>query len=269
MQTGTQARPVPSDALTIAAIAAVAYVLASVLHEAVGHGGACLATGGKPIMVSTVAAECSVENHLVVAGGTIVNAVAGALFLVLGRMTSWVSPRLKYFLWLSMAVNLFTAAGYFLFSGIGGIGDWAMFIQGFPAQWAWRTGMAIFGAATYMSAGWLILLELRPLIGSDKKQRFSRAARLCRVSYFTGGILACVAGSLNPQGWLLVAISAAASTFGGTSGLLWTLPWLRGDRIPPGPGEDPVPILRSWPWIAAACVVAAAFIAVLGPGVRF
>ena len=38
---------------------------------------------------------------------------------------------------------------------------------------------------------------------------------------FAGGILACVAGSLNPhQGMILGALSAAASTFGGTSGLL-------------------------------------------------
>jgi hypothetical protein len=113
------------------------------------------------------------------------------------------------------------------------------------------------------------LLELRPLIGSDKQQRFVRAVRLTRVSYFTGGILACVAGSLNPQGWILVALSAAASTFGGTSGLLWTIDWLnRGDWIPLGAEPEPEPIRRSWPWIAVACLLALGFIFVLGPGLR-
>jgi hypothetical protein len=178
MQPDSEQATVPSDTITIAGIALIAYILASVLHEGVGHGVACFATGGKPIMVSTVAMECSADNRLVIAGGTLMNVVAGTLFFGLGRMTSRTSPRLKYFLWLSMMVNLFTAAGYFLFSGIGGFGDWAVFIRGLGAQWAWRTGMAVFGAVTYLLAGRLGLLELRPLIGSDKKQRPIRAVRL-------------------------------------------------------------------------------------------
>ena len=78
-----------------------------------------------------------------------------------------------------MTVNLFTAAGYFLFSGIGGFGDWAVFIQGFSPQWAWRTGMAIFGAATYTLAAWFSLLELRPLIGSDSRGASNQGPLLC------------------------------------------------------------------------------------------
>lgn len=269
MQPDTEQAAIPSDTLTITSIAIIAYILASVLHEGLGHAGACLATGGKAIMVSTVAMECSAENRLVVAGGTITNVAAGALFFLLGRMTSRTSPRLRYFLWLSMTVNLYTAAGYFLFSGIGGFGDWAVFIQGFSPQWAWRTGMAIFGAATYALAARFSLLELRPLIGSDKQQRFIRAVRLTRVPYFSGGILACVAGALNPQGWILVALSAAASTFGGTSGLLWTIDWLRGGWIPLGAQPEPVPIRRSWPWMAAASILAPVFVFVLGPGLHF
>jgi hypothetical protein len=171
MQPDTEQAPVRSDALTIAGIAIIAYILASVLHEGFGHAGACLATGGKAIMVSTVAMECSADNRLVIAGGTLVNVAAAALFFVLGRMTPRTSPRLRFFLWLSMTVNLFTAAGYFLFPGIGGFGDWATFIQGFNPQWAWRAGMAIFGAATYLLAARFSLLELRPLIGSDSDKK--------------------------------------------------------------------------------------------------
>jgi hypothetical protein len=37
------------DPPTVDAIALVAYVASNVLHEAVGHGGACLALGGKPL----------------------------------------------------------------------------------------------------------------------------------------------------------------------------------------------------------------------------
>jgi hypothetical protein len=264
-----QPEPGPVDVLTVGAIAVITYALSTMLHEAVGHGGACLLIGAQPIMVTTVSMDCSADSRLVMAGGTIVNVVAGALFFAWGRITSCASPRLKFFLWLLMTVNLFTAAGYFVFSGIGGFGDWAMFIKGLGPEWAWRVGMTIFGAAAYLVAVRLSLLELRPIIGSDKQQRIVGAARLSKISYFTGGILACVAGSLNPQGFILVVLSAGASTFGGTSGLLWMIDWLKGDRIPLGSKPEPLPIRRGWLWIASAFVVAVVYIAVLGPGLRW
>jgi hypothetical protein len=259
----------PVDAPTIAGIGTIAHILANILHEGAGHGGACLMVGGTPLVVSTVHMECSTDTRLVMAGGTIINVAAGALFFALGRITSGTAPRLKYFWWLSMTVNLLIAAGYFAFSGIGGFGDWAMFIQGLSPQWAWRVGMTAIGAAGYMLAARFSLLELRPLIGSHKTLRYVRAKELLRIPYFAGGILACVAGSLNPQGLILVVLSAAASTFGGTSGLLWMSEWLKGSSIPPGSEPEPVPIRRSWPWIVAACILAVAFVVVLGPGVRF
>jgi hypothetical protein len=260
--------PTQSDPITIVAIAVIAYMLGTLLHEAVGHGGACLLVGGKVQEITTVSMDCSADNRLVTAGGTIMNVVAGVLFFALGRITSRTSPGLKYFLWIAMTVNLFSAAGYFLFSGIGGFGDWAMFIHGFRPQWVWRIGMSIFGAAAYMAVARFSLLEIRPLIGSDRKQRYVNAVRLSRLPYFAGGILACVAGSLNPQGWILVALSAAASTFGGDSGLLWMMDWLRGNAIPPGSESAPMPIVRSWAWIVASAMLALVFIVWLGPGVR-
>jgi len=240
-----------------------------VLHEGVGHGGACLLSGAQPLVLSSVHFECSVENRFVMAGGTIANFIAGALFFAFGRLSGLRHPRWRYFCWLAMTVNLFTATGYFLFSGIGDIGDWGEFIRGLGPQWAWRIGLTIFGAVAYFLAARLSLFELRPLIGSDLRERYQRARRLQTIPYFTGGVLLCLAGALNPRGMILILISAAASTFGGTSGLLWDINWLRnGTMIPLGPPAEPVPIERSWLLIAAAFMVALAFIVVLGPSVR-
>jgi hypothetical protein len=260
-------KSVPGDILTIASVAMVAHMLATMLHEGVGHGGACLAVGGKAVLITTVSMECTVDHRLVTAGGTIINLLAAALFFALGRATA--APIWKYFFWLSMTMNLFVATGYFLFSGVGGFGDWAMFIQGFSPQWAWRIGLALFGAVAYMLAARFSLLEMRPLIGSDKARRDVRAVELTRVPYFAGGILACIAGALNPAGWILVALSAAAASFGGTSGLLWMTQWLKGGRIPLGSEVEPAPIPRSWGWIVVAAIGACIFIAVVGPGLRF
>jgi hypothetical protein len=143
------------------------------------------------------------------------------------------------------------------------------FIEGLGPQWPWRIGLTIFGAVTYLLAARISLLELVPLIGSDKEQRYQRAVLLSAIPYFAGGILMCIAGALNPKGMILILISAAASTFGGTSGLMWTTDWLnRGTLIPFGPPAEPMPIHKSWPLIVAAWAVAILFIAVLGPSVR-
>ena len=276
MQSATKQQPAidtvasPPDSLTVGAIGILAYMLGSVLHEGVGHGGACLLVGAKALALSSVYFECSLDSRLVLAGGALMNLLAGALFFALGRLTGRSYPRLKYFFWISMTVNLFTGTGYFLFSGIGGIGDWGAFIQGLGPQWLWRIGLTIFGAATYLLAARTSLLELRPLIGSNKEQRYQRAVRLSVIPYFAGGTLMCIAGALNPEGMILILISAAASTFGGTSGLMWTANWLnRGTVIPYGPPAEPMPIHKSWPLIVAACAMAIAFVRVLGPSVRF
>jgi hypothetical protein len=45
--------------------------------------------------------------------------------------------------------------------------------------------------------------------------------RMTWIFYFAGGLTACLAGLRNPMGWRLILISAAASSLGGASGLLW------------------------------------------------
>lgn len=257
------------DRLTIVSIAIVAYIVSNVLHEAAGHGGACLAIGGKPTLVTTVNMECGIGGRLVDAGGTLANIVAALLFFVLGRRTSQRAVAWKYFFWLAMTVDLLTASGYFAFSGIGGFGDWAQFIEGLGPQIPWRLGLTLFGAAAYMLSVLFALREMRPLIGSQRDLRRVRAVELSRLPYFVGGTLACIAGALNPAGLILVALSAAASTFGGTSGLLWMTEWLRGGRIALGAEAEPAPMPRSWGWIVTASVMACLWIAVLGPGLRF
>ena len=56
-----------SDALTIGAIAVFAYVLASVLHEGLGHGGACYITGGKVKLGDPIVAQAEGDTAYVVA----------------------------------------------------------------------------------------------------------------------------------------------------------------------------------------------------------
>jgi hypothetical protein len=256
------------DFWTIAAIAVIATVIANVIHEGLGHGGMCVATGGRALALSTVHFECSVEPRLVAAGGTLANLVFGALFWVAARVVKQ-SACWRFFFWLLMTFNLFDAGGYFLFSGIGNFGDWAAVVAGWQPAWAWRMGLIALGVVTYFLLFVpLCLRELRPFLGRDAQIRVGRARRLSLASYFSAGILSCVAGALNPVGPLLILVSAAASSFGGHSGLAWMWALLKGPRI--SSSELQLPEMeRSRGWMIAAVILALAFIAGLGPGVKF
>ena len=254
--------------LTIAAITIAAKVIADFIHEGLGHGGMCVATGGRPLVLSTVHFECSADTRLVAAGGTLANLIFGALFWVAARAVKR-SASWRYFFWLLMTFNLFNVGGYFLFSGIGNIGDWAAVVAGWQPAWAWRVGLAALGIVTYFFVFVpLSLRELRPFLGKDAKIRVRRARQLTVTPYLTAGVLACVAGALNPVGPLLILISAAAASFGGNSGLAWMWNLLHGPRIPSSEFQMPE-IERSRGWIIAAVVLAIGFIAGLGPGVKF
>jgi len=270
------ADPVPSrlravtqpDLLTVIAIAIAATAIADFIHEGLGHGGMCLATGGHPMALSTVHFQCSADTRLVAAGGALANLIFGGLFWVASRTvkraTYW-----RYFFWLLMTFSLFDAGGYFLFSGIGNIGDWAAVVAGWQPAWAWRVGLTVLGMVTYFLLFVpLCLRELRPFLGRDQKSRLRRARQLTLVPYLTSGILSCVAGAFNPVGPLLILVSAAAASFGGHSGLAWM--WSLFYNPNKASRELQMPeIERSRGWIVAGVILAIAFVAGLGPGVKF
>jgi hypothetical protein len=251
--------------LTLIAISIVAAAIGDVLHEAVGHGGTCLLIGAQPLVVSTVHFECGADSRLLSAGGTIANLTAGLISWFIGRRVR--APRLRYFFWLLMVFNFLDAGGYFLYSGIGNIGDWAYVIHDLHPAWAWRVGLTVLGLVSYCFFVFIALRELQPLLSPDQEQRLRIARRLLFLPYFTCGVLLTVAGLFNPVGMMLVAVSAMAASFGGKSGLMWMGSLLRSDLIP-RPVHDGPPLAKSWAWIGTAAVVACLFIFVLGRGIH-
>ena len=183
----------------------------------------------------------------------------------LKRPTRRTSRTLPTFFGSFTTLNLLSGAGYFLFSGVGDIGDWADVARGTMPPLVWRPAMSVFGGALYFllarqSAQWL-----RSLVGSGE---FSmRRAKLLTVpAYIAGGLLYCLAGLFNPVGPVLIAISAAAASFGGVSGLLWLTKFLPRGEHSPAPAAA---LHRSYVWIVAGCVVSLIFVAILGPSIHF
>lgn len=259
---------------TVIAIALVAYALTNVAHEGVGHGGMCVALGGEPKVLNAVYFDCGEDglsaaaSRWISAAGTLANlAFAGLTALVLaGGAVRAASGR--YFLWLFLSLNLMQAFGYWMFSGLGGIGDWQAVVAGSPHYVLWRIVLAVVGTAAYMFVAVPIALRgLEPFLGAAEPPRLARARSLTLPAYLAGGALYVAAGLLNPESPMLVLISAAAASFGGASALAWMTQLLRDGRRFPAATAAPLGIGRSWPWLVAAAVAAVIFIGALGPGI--
>ena len=205
------------DLWTMAAFGALAYMISNVLHEGFGHGGAAWLSGARQITVTSTYMDAGFDTRWVLAAGTLVNLAFGVLGLIALRAMRRAGVGLRLFVWVLTAFNLLLGTGYFLFSGVGGIGDWAEWMKGLSPVWAWRVGFALLGAVSYIASAWLLALSLTAILGLNE----ARMRRMTWTMYFAGGLTACLAGVWNPMGWKLVLISAAASSLGGASGLLW------------------------------------------------
>ncbi len=78
-------------------------------------------------------------------------------------------------------------------------------------------------------------------------------------------ILAIAIGLLNSVGLIIVLISSAASSLGGTSGFLWMMQLLDPKQTA---SANALAFQRKWGWIILGAVVTAVYASVLGPTVR-
>lgn len=269
ISTGSKSR---IDLPTVIAIAAIAALVANQLHEAVGHGGACLALGRHVRAWGAFYLDCDTHDappwvgRLVAAAGSTMNLLTAILAFVVVRAT-W-RPRAGLFWWLLFAVGGFQWAGYFLFSGVSGIGDWGASKDGVfylvPGWGLWRILLAVGGGLLYWAWAIVAMRLLVRLTGADDAGR-RQARLLCWLSYATIGGIAFAVGLLNPVGVYILLASAVASSFGGPSGLVWAPFYIRAGA----PAAAPFAIARSWGWIAAAIVLVVAEALILGPSLHF
>src|SRR3984885_2120903 len=149
------------DKPTIISMAVVASASATLLHERIGHGLTAWLRGDIPTELTSNHLSSMRPDRWVEAGGTLVNLFIGAISLWVSRACGD-RANLRYFLWILAALNLLPGAGYFLFSGIFGFGDWQEVIRGLPHQAALRIAMTILGAALYVSVVRLLAIGMWP-----------------------------------------------------------------------------------------------------------
>lgn len=250
--------PPRQNKLTIISMAVICSALATLLHEGVGHGVIAWLRGDIVTELTSNHLSSERPDRLVEAGGTLVNLAVGAISLLISRAAAK-RANLRYFLWLFGALNMLPGAGYFLFSGIIGFGDWNEVIRGFPHHAAWRIGMSAFGLALYVTVVKLLAVSLRPFVAD--RSEYNTVGRL---PYFAACVFSCIAGAFDPLGIKLLLVSTIPAAFGGSSGLMWA-----DSLMPSLPPAEPLRVQHSLAWPIAAVIIGIAYIAILGPGIRF
>ena len=257
------------DWLTLASFGVIAFACADVSHEALGHGLATLAIGGKPLLLTTCNFVSQGHYTRWIAAGGLMNLAVGSASLAAVRLIRGLTPLLRYWLVLVAAFNLFFAFGYPAYSGIARFGDWAAVISGLQPPWLWRSLLVVIAVLGYYGTMKLLAGPLAPFAASLTLPALDKArlARLTTIPYLAAILLACLAGARNPGGWLTMLTAgfpAAAAAFGLTQ--MDHLIHLPSNQVP---AENISFLQRSYPWIIAGTLTAIFFIGVLGPGIRF
>lgn len=243
---------------TIISMAVLASAAAALLHEGVGHGVIAWLRDDIPTQLTSNHLSTMRPDRWVSAGGTLVNLFVGAAALWASRVAGS-DANLRYFFWILAALNILPGAGYFLFSGIFGFGDWQEVIRGLPHQAALRTIMAIFGAVLYVFVVRLLAVAVGPFC--PRRATYNVVGRL---PYCAACLFSCAAGALDPLGLKLFLVSTFPAAFGGSSGLLWA-----DSLLPAEPTQPTLLVYRQRMWWIAAAVLGLAYIVILGRGIQF
>lgn len=232
---------------TLCALSVIAFVVACVAHEAVGHGFACLGTGGNITLVTSVYFRCQPSVPLVDAAGPLMNfVVAAASSLALGRLCHL--PRLTAFLALLLAFSGLWSSGYLIYSAVANTGDFAFVLRDLSLEprWLWRVCMGVAGIGLY----WAILV---------RAVRFAPKGMPLSAAYVAVAVVAGIS-VLFYQGPTLPALKdAALESFVAPIGLLLVAGRQPSSNEPVAPNSRAI--------ITLAVVVAALFWFTMGQGI--
>lgn len=259
------------DRTTIVAIAILAFIVADMAHETLGHGVGYFLGGGTAGIFTTTRVIPALwlsgrHANIFDLGGPAGNLVFAASAWLAQRLVRGAAPRLRLFLCLLMAFSLFWAFGYLMFCGVAAHGDWFALIRDASHLGLWRVVFVLVGFVLYRFSMRLVASDFRWIISKDDPDGHFRLRRLILLSYFGGGLIACAGAVLDPYGWKEILNSGALAGFAAPVGLLWTptLFPLVGQELNTARGV----LSRSFTWIVAALVASVFFIAVLGPGIK-
>ena len=251
-----------NDALTVAAIALLAMCLVTFDHEALGHGGMCLALGGHIRILTSSVFRCDLHSVWIDPAGPFGNLLMGTLALALVGVVPLRSAGIRLFLILVAAFSFFWEAGYVIEAMRTRHGDLysaGQDILGEPST-GWRIGGTLAGLSLYLfTARW----ASRSL--SDLWPRAAAARGVARTAWAAASIGAALA-ALAYTGEVLGDLRDAILEIGASSWPLLIIPRSNRSTAEALPSAF---IVRNWTVVCTSALVYAIFVATLGRGLRF
>jgi hypothetical protein len=253
---------VRNDRLTVTAIGLAAMCLVTFDHEALGHGGMCLALGGRIRILTSSVFRCDLQSVWVDPAGPFGNLLVGALALAFAGAVPRRSAGIRLFLILVACFSFFWESGYAIEAMRSRHGDLYSAAQDFlgePSAW-WRIGGALAGLSLYLfTSSWTSrsLLDLWPRAAAARG-----VARTAWAAASLGGASAALAYTGEGFGDLRDAILEV----GVSSWPLLIIPRSSRSTAEAPPAEV---IGRNWAVVCASAFVYVIFAATLGRGLRF
>jgi hypothetical protein len=252
------------DTATLLAAGVLAYVTETLAHEALGHGGVCLATGKTVLLVAPLWMRCSDVLAPMVAAGPAANAIAAACCAALLWLRPPTRPVLALLLWLGFAFNVLVAAGYLGVGALTGFGDWPFLFAGVSPPLAWRIPAGCIAIAAYAGCLSLAAALFRRQAGVGALAR-TRLWRRSMAPAAGAALVACLAeiyGGRAQPGPLLLALGCTLAV-----GLSLTNLDNAVARETTG-SRDLGPVPRT-PWLIAVGLAAGTlFVLIIGPGLK-
>ena len=263
-------RRVEIDTPTLITVSAMAWAVANVCHEIVGHAGAAVVLGIPVRAVSTTTAwvdwtaiESAAQARIIDAAATPVNILTGALALAALRWLHVYSVPLRYFLWLFATVSFTMATWNMVTVALLGAGDWGEVAEGLDHAGLWTVVVVAVGVVVaivgYRLPLRLFLPDLRELPGLRHKIIFVPVSTMIVVQTLSvlPSPFATAPGDANH---LLASVFAYAHL------IVWAILVNRGVGPRSSRAVDDIALNRSKSWLATGAVLIVVFVAVLGPG---
>ena len=250
---------VPRDDIRVlAAIGLLAYLSADLAHHLLGHGGACLALGGRVVRLSSTFVDCTVRGTAVDLPGPFANLVVGlAALLAVRHLAPRGGSALRLFLVLAGGFNLLWFFLQLLFSAASRTDDFAWAMHEYNVEGWQRYALIAAGGLGYV---WSIRAVAKAMAGFAHPR--ARLWRIVLTGWLAAGGIACLTALFDRHPLADMVQHAAPQSLILSVGLLFMPP-----RAAKQPSAVAPPIGFSLPWVLAASAAAAASVLLLGPGV--
>lgn len=258
------------DLPTLVAISTVAWVLANILHEIVGHALSAILLGIPVRAVSTTTAyivwdqiQSAGEFRIITAGGTVVNLITGAFALILLHSRKVTNSASRYFLWLFATISVILATLNLVSAPLIGGGDWMEFTRQLEPRSIYLA--VIIGVGLLVTVAGYIL-PLRMWMPNLKGKRWVQL-KVTVIPVVT--LISVQTLSLVNSPFAKIPSASnhlIASVFAYLHFILWAI---LVNVLPVPRSTEPVESIRlrrSIVWLAVGLVVFLFFVFVLGPG---